>query len=73
MSLRNQKMTVRNSFQEFKIFITVKHKKHDKIVNDYENQKSEHLEKLATKMLKNDERNQKLKDKNINTNFLKLF
>ena len=66
-------MTVRNSFQEFKIFITVKHKKHDKIVKDYDKQKSEHLDKLATKMLKNDERNQKLKDKNINTNFLNLF
>ena len=73
MSLRNQKMTVRNSFQEFKIFITVKHKKHDKIVKDYDKQKSEHLDKLATKMLKNDERNQKLKEKTININFLNLF
>ena len=73
MSLRNQKMTVRNSFQEFKIFITVKHKKHDKIVKDYDKQKSEHLDKLATKMLKNDERNQKLKEKTINNNFLNLF
>jgi hypothetical protein len=50
-----------------------KHKKHDKIVKDYDSQKSDHLEKLATKMLKNDERNQKLKEKNISTNFLKLF
>ena len=73
MSLRNQKMTVLNSFQEFKIFITVKHKKHDKLVKDYDKQKSEHLDKLATKMLKNDERNQKLKEKTININFLNLF
>lgn len=51
----------------------MKHKKHDKLVKDYDKQKSEHLEKLATKMLKNDEQNQKLKEKNINTNFLKLF
>ena len=73
MSLRNQKMTVLNLFQEFKIFITVKHKKHDKLVKDYDKQKSEHLDKLATKMLKNDERNQKLKEKTININFLNLF
>ena len=64
---------VLNLFQEFKIFITVKHKKHDKIVKDYDKQKSEHLDKLATKILKNDERNQKLKEKNINDNFLNLF
>jgi hypothetical protein len=31
------------------------------------------LEKLATKMLKDDERNQKLKSKNIDTDFLNLF
>jgi hypothetical protein len=51
----------------------VKNKKHDKIVKDYDKQKSEHLDKLATKMLKNDERNQKLKEKNINDTFLNLF
>jgi hypothetical protein len=43
----------------------VKHKKHDKLVKDYDKQKSEHLDKLATKMLKNDERNQKLKEKTL--------
>ena len=64
---------VLNLFQEFKIFINVKNKKHDKIVKDYDKQKSEHLDKLATKMLKNDERNQKLKEKNINDTFLNLF
>jgi predicted transposase YdaD len=50
-----------------------KSKKHDKIVKDFDRQKSEHLDKLATQMLKNDEKMQKLKDKRINPNFLKLF
>jgi hypothetical protein len=50
-----------------------KHKQHDKLVKDYDRQKSEHLDKLATRMLKNDEKTQKLKDKKISTNFLKLF
>jgi hypothetical protein len=51
----------------------MKKKKHDKIVKDYENQKSKHLEKLASKILEKDEKLQKLKEKNINTNFLNLF
>lgn len=50
-----------------------KHSKHEKLVKDYDRQKSEHLDKLATRMLKNDEKIQKLKDKKISTNFLKLF
>ena len=50
-----------------------KSKKHDKIVNDYDKIKSKHLDKLAGKMLKDDEKNQKLKEKNINTDFLDLF
>lgn len=50
-----------------------KNKNHDKLVKDYSKKKSEHLDKLATKMLKNDEKMQKLKDKKINTNFLNLF
>ena len=50
-----------------------KHKKHDKIVKDYEHQKSEHLDKLATKMLKNDEKMQKLREKKINPNLFNLF
>ncbi|MDB4276981.1 hypothetical protein N9864_00500 [bacterium] len=50
-----------------------KNKKHDKIVNDYDKIKSKHLDKLASKMLKDDEKNQKLKEKIINTNFLDLF
>ena len=51
----------------------LKRKKHDKIVNDFDKQKSKHVEKLATQMLKKDEQFQKLKEKKINTNFLKLF
>jgi 5-methylcytosine-specific restriction endonuclease McrBC regulatory subunit McrC len=51
----------------------IKKGKHDRIVKDYDKQKEKHLEKLATKMLKDEERNQKLKDKNINTDFLDLF
>jgi len=51
----------------------IKHKKHDKLINDYENQKSKHLEKLTNKMLKKDEKNSKLKEKTINFDFFKLF
>jgi hypothetical protein len=47
--------------------------KHNEIINAYEEIKSFHLEKLATKMLKNDEKFRKLKEKNINGNFLKNF
>jgi len=50
-----------------------KKSKHDKLVNDYENQKNKHLEKLATKTLEEQEKLSKLKDKNINTDFLDLF
>jgi hypothetical protein len=51
----------------------MKSKKHNKIVKDYDKQKEKHLEKLATQVLKNDERLQQLKSKSINTDFLKLF
>jgi len=51
----------------------VKHSKHDKIVKDYDRQKSKHLDNLATKMLKNQEKTDQLKAKIINTNFLNLF
>ena len=51
----------------------IKHKKHNKIVNDYDKQKEKHLEKLATKMLKNDEKSEKLKTKQIKGDFLKNF
>tara|TARA_R110001606_G_scaffold340712_1_gene488976 strand:- start:104 stop:277 length:174 start_codon:yes stop_codon:yes gene_type:complete len=48
-------------------------KKHNKLVNDYDKQKEKHLEKLATKMLKNDEKLTKLKSKHIKGNFLNNF
>lgn len=51
----------------------MKNKKHDKIVWGYEKQKSNHLEKLATQTLKNDEKFRKLKDKKIIGDFLKKF
>ena len=50
-----------------------KHKKHDAIVNDFDNQKRKQLEILATKMLENQEKLDRLKQKNINTDFLNLF
>ncbi len=51
----------------------IKRKKHNKLVNDYEKQKEKHLEKLATKMLENEEKANKLKDKKIKGNFLDKF
>ena len=51
----------------------MKNKKHNKVVKDYDKQKEKHLEKLATKMLGNDEKLNKLKGKQINTDFLNLF
>ena len=51
----------------------IKNTKHGKIVNDYDKQKSKHLERLANKMLKDDEKKQQLKSKDINSDFLDLF
>ncbi len=51
----------------------MKNKNHDKIVKDYEKQKSKHLEKLATKMIKNADKTDKLKEKQINPNIINLF
>lgn len=51
----------------------MKHKKHNKIVSDYDKQKSNHLEKVATKMLKDEDYKDKLREKNINPDFLNLF
>lgn len=50
-----------------------KHRKHDDLVKNYEMRKAEHLDKLATKMLKNDDKMQKLKEKKINKDIFKLF
>tara|TARA_R110000796_G_scaffold56807_1_gene131498 strand:- start:1100 stop:1288 length:189 start_codon:yes stop_codon:yes gene_type:complete len=51
----------------------MKNKKHRKIVKEYDKQKENHLENLASKMLKNDEKLQQLKGKNIDPKFLNLF
>ena len=53
--------------------LTLKKRKHDKLVNDYNNQKSKHLEKLADKMLEDQEKFDKLREKKINDKFLDLF
>lgn len=50
-----------------------KKKEHKDIKDNYDLIKSKHLEQLATKMLVNDEKMNKLKGKDINTNFLDLF
>jgi uncharacterized protein (DUF1330 family) len=51
----------------------IKHKKHNSIVDDYETQKQKHIEKLGTKMLDNQNKVDRLKQKNINKNILNLF
>jgi hypothetical protein len=50
-----------------------KSKKHNDIIRDYDDQKTKHLEKLATKMLANEEKFSKLKGKETSLKFLKLF
>jgi len=51
----------------------IKNKKHNQIINDYDKVKSKHLEKLANKMLRDEDKNSKLKSKNIKGDFLKNF
>ena len=51
----------------------MKNKKHDKIVRDYDKIKSKHLEKLASKMLKDEDKNNKLRSKKIKGDFLNNF
>jgi len=50
-----------------------KNKKHDKLVKDYDKQKERHLEKLATKKLKDQDKVDHLRTKYIDTDFLNLF
>ena len=49
----------------------MKNKKHNKIVKDYDKIKSKHLDKLAKKMLDNDEKDQKVKKYKLKGDFLK--
>jgi hypothetical protein len=51
----------------------IKRSKHDKLVKDYDKQKEKHLERLASKMLKDEDKNNKLKNKIIKGNFLDKF
>ena len=51
----------------------IKRKKHDQIVNDYDKIKSKHLEKLANKMLKDEEKRDNLRLKTIKGEFLNKF
>ncbi len=52
---------------------SIKRKKHDQIVNDYDKIKSRHLEKLANKMLKDEEKRDNLRLKTIKGEFLDKF
>ena len=51
----------------------MKKKKHDKLVKDYDRQKEKHLEKIATKKLKDQDKVDHLRTKYIDIDFLKLF
>ena len=51
----------------------MKKRKHKKLIDDYEEQKRKHLEKLATKSLEKDEKMRRFKEKNISDKFLDLF
>ena len=51
----------------------IKKRKHDKIVRDYDKTKEKHLEKLADKMLEDQEKLSKLRDKKSDGKFLDLF
>tara|TARA_R110000772_G_scaffold100357_1_gene200673 strand:- start:555 stop:731 length:177 start_codon:yes stop_codon:yes gene_type:complete len=50
-----------------------KRKRHDNITKDYELTKSKHLERLATKMLDEQDKIEKLRGKKIKDDFLDLF
>ena len=51
----------------------MKSKKHEKITKNYQKEKAKHLERLANKMLENDEKVRKFKEKKSNGKFLDLF
>jgi hypothetical protein len=51
----------------------MKHWRHDKIVNDFENTKRKHLKSLANRMLKKQDFLDKLKTKPISDKFLNKF
>jgi len=51
----------------------MKKRKHEKLIKDYDAQKSRHLEKLAQKMLDEDEKFNKLRNKKMKGDFLDKF
>jgi hypothetical protein len=51
----------------------MKHKRHDKILNNFEEEKRKKLKRIADQSLKTDEKNNKLKEKQIKPNFLDKF
>tara|TARA_R110000822_G_scaffold71096_1_gene171501 strand:+ start:120 stop:296 length:177 start_codon:yes stop_codon:yes gene_type:complete len=51
----------------------IKRSKHDKLVNDYDKQKEKHLERLANKMLKDEDKKDRLRSKTIKGDFLNKF
>ena len=71
-----QCLEIKNAnLNNLQIFISdmKKTKKHQEIIRDYESQKAKHLEKIASKILNNDEKFSKLKEKETSLKFLKLF
>ena len=52
---------------------SIKNKKHNQIINDYDKIKSRHLEKLAYKMLKDEERRDNSRSQNVNGDFWDKF
>jgi len=50
-----------------------KKKRHDAITKDFDKTKEKHLERLATKMLEDQEKMDKLREKKIDKGFLDLF
>jgi len=51
----------------------MKNTKHEKILDNKENEKRKHLERIATQMLKQDELNEKMKTYKLKRNPLDLF
>ena len=51
----------------------MKNNRHEEISKDYKKSKSSHLERLASKMLENDEKFKTLKNKKTKNNFLDNF
>ena len=52
-----------NLLVDFKYLLVDEEEKHNDVINDYDKIKSKHLDNLATKMLVNDEKMNRLKEK----------